>query len=75
MADVKICDRCGKIIATATAQKLGFRHLRYNIVDRKERYRTEFDCDLCVDCGEKLRKFLNGWDPDERPDDALIYAR
>lgn len=75
MADVKICDRCGKTIEATTAQKLGFAAWRYSLIDRNCSRATRYDCDLCVDCGKKLDKFLKGWDPNEKPDDALIIAR
>lgn len=60
MADVKICDRCGKTIAPTTLQKIAYIAYRYSIRDRNHCYSTSFDCDLCSDCGTKLIKFLNG---------------
>lgn len=62
MADAKICDRCGKtIVATRTAEKLGFAAWKYSIFDRNNSFRTTFDRDLCVECAEKMLRFLDGY--------------
>ena len=60
MADVKICDRCGKTIAATTAQTFGFGAWKYALFNRERSQMTFYDYDLCVDCGEKLYRFLNG---------------
>ena len=61
MADVKICDRCGKTIAATTAQTFGFGAWRYSLFSRsKWSQATVADWDLCTDCGEKLSRFLKG---------------
>lgn len=62
MADAHICDRCGNIIvATTTRQKIGIAAWKYSIFDRSRSYRTQFDCDLCPECADKILKFLNGY--------------
>lgn len=62
MADAKICDRCGTtIVATSTAQKIGLAAWKYGVIDRNNRWKTKYDCDLCTECGEKLLKFLKGY--------------
>ena len=60
MADVKICDRCGKTIVATTAQKIGFGAWRYSIFDRSTSKQSYCNFDLCVECGKKLYEFLNG---------------
>ena len=62
MADVKICDRCGKTIAATTAQKIGFGAWKYCLFRPDMSHKTYSDWDLCAECGEKLSKFLNGSD-------------
>lgn len=66
MADVKICDRCGKEL-TNTQTLINIRPVRY-ILDEQvfecclgwigRRSKSSFD--LCVDCEKRLREFLNG---------------
>ena len=75
MANVKICDRCGKTITATTANIFGFGAWKYSLFNRNQYQVTSYDYDLCVDCGEQLDKFLKGVDPNEKPDDALIHAR
>lgn len=60
MADAKICDRCGKAELNVYSEKLSLRKERYKLIDRKFRHSTTYDCDLCMECGEKLKKFLKG---------------
>ena len=75
MANVTICDRCGKTIEPNLAQKFGFNAWRYSLIDWDRSRATSYDCDLCVECGEKLGKFLDGAElTSERPDDALLIA-
>lgn len=56
MADVKICDRCGKKIEdkiwpiTITAYRSKFR-----LEDEERIYKW----DLCKDCTQKVRKFID----------------
>lgn len=62
MADVKICDRCGTIMnPVSIAQKFGFASWRHSVFDRTSSFRTQYDCDLCEECGTKLKKFLDGY--------------
>jgi hypothetical protein len=81
MADVKICDRCGKTIVATKLQSFGFGSWRYSVWDCNVEQQTCYRHDLCVGCGEKLTRFLNGEElvkdaqSDEKPDDALIVAR
>lgn len=76
MADVKICDRCGKTIAATNVQRIGFGTWRYSLFNPDVSKKTHSDWDLCVDCGEKLSKFLKGVElEDIRPDDALLVAK
>lgn len=82
MADVKICDRCGKTIEATTAQTYGFGAWRYSLFARsKLSQATVCDYDLCTDCGMKLARFLNGEElvrdgqgSNEKPDDAAVVA-
>ena len=81
MADVKICDRCGKTIAANMALSYGFGAWRYSLFKRNASKMTCYDYDLCIECGTKLERFLKGEElvkdaqSDEKPDDALIIAR
>lgn len=75
MADVKICDRCGKRIEATMVKKISFGAFKYSLFDPDRQTSTHSMWDLCTDCGEMLKKFLNGFDPNEKPDDALIIAR
>lgn len=81
MADVKICDRCGKTIVATKLQSFGFGSWRYSIFDCEAERQTFYKNDLCIDCGKKLERFLNGEElvkdaqSDEKPEDALIVAR
>lgn len=75
MADVKICDRCGKTIAVNMAQSFGFGAWKYSIFDHSASKVTRHDYDLCVECGDKFTRFLNGVELEcERPDNALVSA-
>ena len=60
MADVKICDRCGKTIAASTATSWGFGAWRYSLFRRNSSQMTCYEFDVCTDCGEKLARFLKG---------------
>ena len=63
MADVKICDRCGKKIeADNIFKKVGFGAWRYSIFCPDVSTKSYYDYDLCSDCGDKLAKFFNGAD-------------
>ena len=60
MADVKICDRCGKTIVDRKVRRNMFKAYYYSLFspDISREFRSSWD--LCVDCGNKLEKFLNG---------------
>ena len=60
MADVKICDRCGKTIVATKLQSFGFGSWRYSIFDCNAERQTFYKHDLCTDCGDKLVRFLKG---------------
>lgn len=60
MADVKICDRCGKTIVATATQRLGFGSWRYSLFTPDVSHKLHSDWDLCTDCGEKLGRFLKG---------------
>lgn len=60
MADVKICDRCGKTIAANMALSYGFGAWKYSLFKRNASKMICYDYDLCIECGEKLARFLNG---------------
>lgn len=59
MADVKICDRCGKTIKGGKALFNTFTAWRYSLFSPDVRGGS-CNWDLCVDCGTKLHRFLNG---------------
>ena len=58
MADVKICDRCGKKIDYSSRillrSKLQYCHLWY------ESFCTKVDYDLCPDCYKDFKHFVYG---------------
>lgn len=60
MADVKICDRCGKTIVATKMQSIGFGVWRYSLFNPYVSNKTHYNWDLCIDCGEKLERFLKG---------------
>lgn len=60
MADVKICDRCGKTIETSKVRAFGFGAWKYFLFNRDPSQVTYNNWDLCPCCGEKLLRFLNG---------------
>lgn len=60
MADVKICDRCGKTIVANAVQSIGFGVWRYSLFNPNVSHKTHSDWDLCTDCGKKLERFLKG---------------
>ena len=74
MADVKICDRCGKTIDDHRVRRNIFKTKHYGLFSPDISRELNSNWDLCHDCGKKLERFLKGWDPDEKPDDALIIA-
>ena len=82
MADVKICDRCGKTIVATAAQRLTCATWRYSLFSPDLSRGLQSNWDLCRDCGNKLERFLEGEElvkdaqsSNEKPDDALIIAR
>jgi hypothetical protein len=60
MADVKICDRCGKTIVANAVQSIGFGTWRYSLFNPNVSHKTHSNWDLCLDCGKKLERFLHG---------------
>lgn len=64
MADVKICDRCKKILTDKRAhisRKPEKHQFRIEIFKWRDSYRTSCtDHDLCEDCTQKLVNFLEG---------------
>jgi hypothetical protein len=82
MADVKICDRCGKTIDDHVVIRNLFKAWRYSLFSPDVSHALVSDWDLCCDCGKKLERFLKGEElvkdaqkTDEKLDDALIIAR
>ena len=81
MADVKICDRCGKTINDHRVKRNIFKTKHYGLFSPDISRELNSSWDLCHDCGTKLERFLKGEElvkdaqSDDKPDDALIYAR
>jgi hypothetical protein len=61
MADVKICDRCGKIIEDHRVRRNVFKERYYGLFSPDIRELTS-SWDLCHDCGVKLARFLKNDD-------------
>jgi hypothetical protein len=59
MADVKICDRCGKQINVGMNRRLILTTFTWNGLLVGRCY-TESKEDLCPDCVDELKKFFNG---------------
>lgn len=60
MADVKICDRCGKTIDDHRVRRNVFKAWRYSLFSPDISHALISDWDLCHDCGTKLERFLKG---------------
>ena len=82
MADVKICDRCGKTINDRRVNRNVFKAYRYGLFSPDISRELNSCWDLCMECGVKLEQFLKGEElvkdaqsSNDKPDDALIIAR
>ena len=62
MADVKICDRCGKKVEQTGVWPIYIKHYRSILEMEDKDY--EYSSDLCGSCTKKLFEFMKG-DPDE----------
>ena len=58
MADVKICDRCGKTIVDRKVRRNVFKAYYYSLFSPDISREFHSCWDLCVDCGKKLEQFL-----------------
>jgi predicted amidophosphoribosyltransferase len=61
MADVKICDRCGKTISKSNnILRNAFKAHYYSLFNPDLSRDLISNWDLCDDCGKKLERFLKG---------------
>lgn len=58
MADVKICDRCGKKIETTGVWPIYIKHYRCILDMEDQDYK--YSSDLCGSCTKKLFEFMEG---------------
>jgi hypothetical protein len=60
MANVKICDRCGKTIDDHRVRRNVFKACHYGLFSPDICRELASNWDLCHSCGKKLERFLNG---------------
>ena len=60
MADVKICDRCGKTIDDHRVRRNVFKTRYYGLFSPDISRDLNSCWDLCYTCGKKLERFLKG---------------
>ena len=58
MANVRICDRCGKKLERANKLHIDIRPYRYVLYT--ETYDTDEEFDLCPSCEKDFRVFMQG---------------